>query len=688
MTTSPADIFLSYSRADQAIARRFAEGLEREGFSVWWDQSLHSGEAYDKVTEVALRQAKAVVVLWSKASVESRWVRAEATTADRHGTLVPAMIEPCDRPIMFELTHTAELSEWKGDSRDPAWRAYLVDLRRAVERRATPALQTPAGTATSAAASLRGAAPGRPALVIAVLVAMLLGGALVWSLLRKPAPERPVPDAAAASATTSATQPVTLAVLPFADLSEAKDQEYFSDGLTEEILNQLAQVQGMRVTGRTSSFSFKGKNEDLRAIAQTLGVAHLLEGSVRKEGRTLRITAQLIDGKDGAHLWSKTYDRGLDAVFAMQEEIARDVTRALSVRLDVGEMSRARGGTNNVEAFDRYLQARRLVLQGSLDDQMQAAQLLREALRLDPQFVRGWLTLSTALFQASILGPAGASAPLQGERADAMQRIARLAPESAEAQMVRLNELVVRRRWAEAEAVTSQLLKTSTPTADILLDLSGNAGFLASTGRFGEIVRLLQQAKQLEPLSMVISVELQRALFAVGQYDAAQAENERSRKLPGDWSRSRGRALLLELRRDPVDARKVQGLLETMGPEESLALPGLPAFATLGGDKRAMLALLRRDFDATRDAGTATSIVLMQVSDVLGDPELALAALERAVRQGAGPGLFWVAPVSGMRSGPRFKKLLIDSGVSDYFRSTGNWGDFCKPAGATDFECH
>ena len=99
----------------------------------------------------------------------------------------------------------------------------------------------------------------------------------------------------------------------------------------------------MRVTGRTSSFSFKGKNEDLRAIAQTLGVAHLLEGSVRKEGRTLRITAQLIDGKDGAHLWSKTYDRGLEAVFTMQEEIARDVTSALSIRLDVGEMSRARG---------------------------------------------------------------------------------------------------------------------------------------------------------------------------------------------------------------------------------------------------------------------------------------------------------------------------------------------------------
>jgi TolB-like protein len=688
MTTSPADIFLSYSREDQVIARRFAEGLQREGFSVWWDQSLHSGEAYDKVTETALRTAKAVVVLWSKASVESRWVRAEATTADRNGTLVPAMIEPCNRPIMFELTHTAELQEWKGDTGDPAWRAYLVDLRRMVERRAMPASQASTGAAPSAAAGVQRAAPGSPALVIAILAAVLLGGALVWSLLHKPAAEVAAQSAAASSATSIAPQPVTLAVLPFADLSEAKDQEYFSDGLTEEILNQLAQVQGMRVTGRTSSFSFKGKNEDLRTIAQTLGVAHLLEGSVRKEGKTLRITAQLIDGKDGAHLWSKTYDRGLDAVFAMQEEIARDVARALSVRLDVGEMSRAQGGTNNVDAFDRYLQARRLVLQGSLDDQMQAAQLLREALRLDPQFVRGWLTLSTALFQASILAPTGTDAQLLSERADAMQRIARLAPESAAAQMVRLNELLVQKKWAQAEALSSQVLKANTPTADSLIDLSSTAGFLASTGRFAEIVRQIQQAKQLEPLSMVISVDLQRALYSVGRYDAAQAENERSRKLPGNWSRPRGRALLLELRREPVDARKVKSLLETMGPGESLTLPSLPAFATLGGDKRAMLALVRRDFEATGSASTATSILLMQVADALGDEELALSALERAVRKDAEPGLFWIAPVSGMRSHPRFKKLLIDSGLAEYFRATGNWGDFCKPVGATDFECH
>ena len=124
-----ADVFLSYSREDQSTARRVAEGLEQAGLTVWWDQALRSGEAYDRVTEKALEDARAVVVLWSKTSVESRWVRTEATQADRDSKLVPAMIEPCKRPIMFELTHTTDLSNWKGDRNDPAWRAYVADVR-------------------------------------------------------------------------------------------------------------------------------------------------------------------------------------------------------------------------------------------------------------------------------------------------------------------------------------------------------------------------------------------------------------------------------------------------------------------------------------------------------------------------------------------------------------------------------
>ena len=131
---SGTDIFLSYARADRATARTFAERLIEEGFSVWWDASLHSGETFDEVIEQRLRDAKAVVVLWSPRSVASRWVRAEATLADRRNKLVPAIIEACDRPIVFELTHTAELAEWKGDREDAQWRIFVEDLDHFVRR--------------------------------------------------------------------------------------------------------------------------------------------------------------------------------------------------------------------------------------------------------------------------------------------------------------------------------------------------------------------------------------------------------------------------------------------------------------------------------------------------------------------------------------------------------------------------
>ena len=129
---SETDIFLSYSREDRTAARHFAESFAREGFSVWWDAALRSGQTFDEVIERELRAAKAVVVLWSPRSVASRWVRAEATLADRRNKLVPAIIEACDRPIIFELTHAADLADWSGDTSDIRWRTLVNDLRRLV----------------------------------------------------------------------------------------------------------------------------------------------------------------------------------------------------------------------------------------------------------------------------------------------------------------------------------------------------------------------------------------------------------------------------------------------------------------------------------------------------------------------------------------------------------------------------
>lgn len=179
-------IFLSYSRDDQGTARHFAEGLTREGFSVWWDQTLNTGEAYDQVTERALEDASAVVVLWSQRSVASRWVRAEATIADRNGVLAPVMIEPCKRPIMFELTQTAELFGWSGDPSDPKWRSFVADLGRMIQRSAPAASSglpsnLPIPDSADRSAFARQARSRWPAIAAGVAVLVLLsGGFWTW----------------------------------------------------------------------------------------------------------------------------------------------------------------------------------------------------------------------------------------------------------------------------------------------------------------------------------------------------------------------------------------------------------------------------------------------------------------------------------------------------------------------------
>lgn len=193
---SGTDIFLSYARTDRAAARMFAEAFADEGFSVWWDASLHSGETFDEVIEQNLRDSKAVVVLWSPRSVASRWVRAEATQADRRNKLVPAIIEPCDRPIIFELTHAADLCDWTGDITDIRWRTFVDDLRRLVEGdESHGAVRTAAAKAQSAAAAQPAASrqplrPGSDEVIFA-------GKTHHDTPVQRPRAEEPRPQAAA-----------------------------------------------------------------------------------------------------------------------------------------------------------------------------------------------------------------------------------------------------------------------------------------------------------------------------------------------------------------------------------------------------------------------------------------------------------------------------------------------------------
>src|SRR3989440_452381 len=188
----------------------------------------------------------------------------------------------------------------------------------------------------------------------------------------------------------------SIAVLPFVNMSSDRENEYFVDGLTEEILNRLAQISALRVPGRTSSFAFKGKNTDLRQIGTELGVAHVLEGSVRKSREHLRITAQLVRTADGFHLWSQNFDRKLNDVFAIQDEIARAIADALSAPLGLAEPVNPQRQTKDMEAYDKFLQARGLLAQRSPDMLRRAIELLTAAVDRDPGFAKGWAALAQA----------------------------------------------------------------------------------------------------------------------------------------------------------------------------------------------------------------------------------------------------------------------------------------------------
>ena len=347
------DIFLSYNREDQAVARRFAEAFEGHGFEVWWDATLKSGEAYDEVTETALRTAKAVVVLWSPRSVVSRWVRAEATLADRNKTLVPCTIEPCDRPIMFELTQTAELSHWQGEPTDKAWVAFLGDVRQFLNRRvepAAPAMQPQPSAPSSAQPETRRGKRG----------------------------EAP-----------------SLAVLPFVNRSGLPEDEVFAFGMVEDIIDALSQSTGVRVVSSSATARFRaGAIPDLAAMAEQLGVRYVLEGNVRRSGDALRVTTQLVEAGDGEVLWSRKFDRPLQDLAALQEDLVLDVARQLDVTLTRIDAERSLRKPSDLTAWEAVNRATESYRHFTADALEYAAEQASKAVALDPDYGLAHSTLA------------------------------------------------------------------------------------------------------------------------------------------------------------------------------------------------------------------------------------------------------------------------------------------------------
>jgi adenylate cyclase len=336
-----SEVFISYARSSEEQAIRVEEALREAGFAVWRDAELPAHRSYAEVIEERLRSSEAVVVLWSVEAVKSQWVRAEADAARELGTLVQAGVDGTIPPIPFNQIQCADLQGWTGDREHSGWRKL-----------------------SSSVAALAGAPTKREESV------------------------------------RTRRQKRSVCVLPFANMSGDAEQEYFSDGISEDITTDLSKVSALAVTARNTAFTFKGRSVDITDIAQKLGVSHVLEGSVRKAGNRVRITAQLIDGETGDHVWADRYDRDLTDIFAIQDEISTAIVDALKVKLLPGE-KKALGDhcTCNADAYNLYLMARNYWATGNHGDrtrEQKVERLCKRAVEIDAEYARAWALMAIA----------------------------------------------------------------------------------------------------------------------------------------------------------------------------------------------------------------------------------------------------------------------------------------------------
>jgi TolB-like protein len=385
------DIFISYARPDRDKIAQLSTALERAGWTVWWDRHIDGGAAFARAIETELGAARAVVVAWSQAAVQSDWVKDEAASARDQGKLVPVSLDGTVAPLGFRQYQVIDLSAWTSEPTAPA----IADLLRSLETRLTGAAPQQLRSVTPAveqAARPPLASRTRTVKLAALAVIALLG--IVALVLRgeRPAGNAPTIVAKESAASTKSAEPATthdktIAVLPFADFSAAHDQEWFADGLAEEILNALSRTPDLRVSARTSSFRYKGSALAIPQIARELGVAHVLEGSIRSTPQRIRVTAQLIRAADGFQLWSQTYDRDPADIIEIQEDLARSIAVAMQTTMDPKALAdMAQVGTRSVEAYQAYIRGvASRGMSGSVDVK-ESYELFEKARALDPGF--------------------------------------------------------------------------------------------------------------------------------------------------------------------------------------------------------------------------------------------------------------------------------------------------------------
>ena len=464
-----ADVFVSYSRSDRARVAPLVAAIEAKGWSVWWDPAIDAGQQFDDQIDAELQAANAVLVVWTPTSVASRWVRGEARDAAERGILVPVRFEDARLPIDVRAIQTTDLDKWGEDPASAPFQDLLRSLSAVIKRQ----------RARQAVKSATNAAQAGPVIT----------------------PPR-----------------VGICVLPFANMSGDQEQEYFSDGITEDIITDLSKVSALSVVSRNSAFMYKGKHVDVPKLARELKVGHILEGSVRKAGGRVRITAQLVDGSSNDHVWAERYDRDLSDIFALQAEISEAIVKALKLKL-VPEEKKAieHRGTDNVEAYNLYLMARQSYVTSHEADARRTETILRlcqRAVEVAPGYARAWALIAIGQMNLRFVnGRPGDDGLVPAERALALD------PNLAEAHAVKARILSQYGRHEEAAAELDVALRLDPESYEV----NRAAAYLRfRQQRLDEAIRHYEKALSLMETDLNSGSMLLTCYTAVGDSEAAR----------------------------------------------------------------------------------------------------------------------------------------------------------------------
>lgn len=521
---------------------------------------------------------------------------------------------------------------------------------------------------------------------LSILSALLVASSLLFYAFVQPAQNASpaVQQASVSVMRSAAVSPkgaISLAVLPFLNLSSDKEQEFFSDGMTEEITTALAKVPDLRVVGRTSAFQFKGANKDLRSIGQALSATHLIEGSVRKAGNRVRITAQLIKADDGTHIWAEDYDRDLTDVFAIQEDIARAITSSLHMTLGLKPGENLVNNRNiDPESHQQYLRALALIRNRGRQSATQATALLEQLVSVHPDYAPAWSLLAGAYYFMNNTSPELASGPVEAAHRIIDTNLSKMEAASRKSIELDPNEpdghfalgilLWERGKTLEGDELIAKAFGMDPNNPEVL---NGRMITLAIEGRLKEAVSVGRQLQIVEPYIPALNQNTANVFWAAGETDAAIALLN---ALPGN--RPGRAAQLAKMYAGLGRYREAADLLDGKSPLDPTAT------------QKEAARLLRLAPNAPDAQTSPTLIDLDWVYLHVGAPERALEDYERQAAVGhfnAGRvSRIWHPSYALARKTERFKNIVRHLGLPEFWRARG-WPDLCHPTTGDDFEC-